>query len=153
MASCDVLALFTTPIHSSIKDFTSTFNGSYEHCGQSNQLHSFESENHRLFQLLAEEMEAKHVGLLFYTKVRWLLGGKCLSRLFELKNEVEIFLRENKNNLHIQFYNEEFAVMLAYLADVFGHLNDMNLSLQGRDVTVSENKDKLAGQTARMGIW
>ena len=41
--------------------------------------------------------------------------------------------------------------MLAYLADVFGHLNDMNLSLQGRDVTVREVKDKLAGVTARMG--
>ena len=42
--------------------------------------------------------------------------------------------------------------MLAYLADVFGHLNDMNLSLQGRDVTISSVKDKLAGLTARMGV-
>ena len=41
-------------------------------------------------------------------------------------------------------------MMLAYLADVFGHLNDMNLSLQGRDVTASH---KLAGLSARMGIW
>ena len=43
--------------------------------------------------------------------------------------------------------------MRAYLADVFGHLNDMNLSLQGRDVTVSDVKDKLAKLTAGMGIW
>ena len=43
--------------------------------------------------------------------------------------------------------------MLAYLADVFGHFNDMNLSLQGRDVTVSDVKAKLAGLTARMGVW
>ena len=80
------------------------------------------------------------MGLLFYVKVRWLSRGKCLSPLYELKNEVEIFLRENKNNLHVQFPNEEFVVMLAYLADVFGHLNDMNLSLQGCDVTVSDVK-------------
>ena len=40
--------------------------------------------------------------------------------------------------------------MLAYLADVFGHLKDINLSLQGRDVTVSH---KLAGLTARREIW
>ena len=33
--------------------------------------------------------------------------------------------------------------MIAYLADVFGQLNDMNLSLQGRDVTVSDVKNKL----------
>ena len=53
----------------------------------------------------------------------------------ELKNEVEIFYR--RNSLYVQFYNIEFVVMLAYLANVFDHLNDMNLSLQGRDVTVS----------------
>ena len=43
--------------------------------------------------------------------------------------------------------------MLAYLADVFGHLNDMILYLQGRDVTVSDVKDKLAGITVRMAVW
>ena len=91
--------------------------------------------------------------LLFYTQVRWLSRGKCLSRLYELKEEVEIFLRENKNSLHVQFHNEEFVVMLAYLADVFSHFNDMNLTLEGRDVTACDVKDKLAGLTARKGIW
>ena len=43
--------------------------------------------------------------------------------------------------------------MLAYLADVFGRLNEMNLSLQGRDVTVSDVQDKFAGLSARMGVW
>ena len=133
MPSCDALALFTTSIHSSIKGFISAVDGSYERCGQSDQLRS-RAKSHRLFQLLAKEMGAQHVGFLFYTKVRWLSRDKCFYRLYELKNEVEIFLRENKNNLHDQFHNEEFVVMLAYLADVFGHLNDMNLFLQGRDV-------------------
>ena len=108
---------------------------------------------HRLFRLLAEEIGAQHVRLLLYTKVRWLTRGKCLSQLYELKNEVKIFFLENKNNLHVQFRNEEFVVMLAYLANVFGHLNDMNLPLQDRDVTVSDVKDKLSGLTARMGVW
>ena len=58
-----------------------------------------------------------------------------------------------KNNIHVHFHNEEFVVMLAYLTDVFSHLNDMNLSLQGRDVTVSNIKDKLVGLTARMKVW
>ena len=43
--------------------------------------------------------------------------------------------------------------MLAHLADAFGHLSDMNLSLQGRDVSVSDVKDKLAWLPARMGVW
>ncbi|CAM1292368.1 Uncharacterised protein r2_g159 [Pycnogonum litorale] len=44
-------------------------------------------------------------------------------------------------------------MMLAYLADVFGRLNEINLSLQGRDVTVIDVQDKLAGLSARMGVW
>ena len=43
--------------------------------------------------------------------------------------------------------------MLACLVVVFGHLNDMNLSLQGCDVTVSDVKDKLAELTTRLGVW
>ena len=46
-----------------------------------------------------------------------------------------------------------FVVMFAYLPNVFSHLNDTKLSLQGRDVTVNDVKDKLAGLTARMGVW
>ena len=44
MASCDVLALFTPPIHSSIKDSIGTFDGSYKRCGQSDQLYFFEEK-------------------------------------------------------------------------------------------------------------
>ena len=97
-------------------------------------------------------MGTKHVRLLFYAKVRWLSRGKCFSRLYELKNEIGIFLQENKNSPHFQFHNKKFVVMLAYLANVFGLLNDMNLSLQGRVVTASDVKNKLAGLTARMGV-
>ena len=41
--------------------------------------------------------------------------------------------------------------MLAYLADVFGHLNDINLS--ARPGCDSDVKDKLAGLTAQIVIW
>ena len=52
-----------------------------------------------------------------------LLRGKCVFHLEEQKSEVKIFLQENKNNRHVQFHNEEFVVMLMYLANVCGHLN------------------------------
>ena len=74
--------------------FSSTFDGSYGRCGQSDQLYLFEGKNHRLFRLLAKEMGAQHVGLFVFTKVRWLPRCKCLSQLYELKNEVKTFLRE-----------------------------------------------------------
>ncbi|KAF2365033.1 HAT C-terminal dimerization domain [Trinorchestia longiramus] len=111
------------------------------------------AKNIRLFQLLANEMGEQHVGLLFNTEVRWLSRGRCLSRLYELRVEVEIFLRVNGNNLHVHFNNDEFVIILAYLGDIFGRFNEMNQYLQGRDVTVSDVQDKLAGLCARMGVW
>ena len=113
------------------------------------------AKNHQLFQILAKEMGPKHLGLLYHTKVRWLSRGKWLwlSPLYALKGEVKTFLLENENNFHVEFRNIEFVVKLAYLAHVFGHLNEMNVCLQGRDVTVSDVQDKLAGLSARMSVW
>ena len=79
-----------------------------------------------------------------------LLSGECFSRLQELKIRLKSFFEKIKTNLHVQFRNEKFVVMLAYLADVFSHLNDMNLYLQTRVVTVSDVKNKLAGLTTQM---
>ena len=111
------------------------------------------AKNLRLFQVLAEEMGAQHMGLLYYTKVRWLSRGKCLTRLYELRAEVDIFLRDNHSNLQVHFDNEDFLIMLAYLPDVFGRLNEINITLQGRDITVSDVQDKLVGLSARMAVW
>ena len=153
MALCDILALFTTPIHSGIKDSTSRLNGSCGRCGESDQFHLFDGKKSPAFLTFGQRNESATCGTLSYTNVHWLSRGKCLSRLYELKNGAEIFLRENKNNLHVQFHNDDFVVMLAYLGDVFNHLNDINLSLQGHNVTISDVKEKLSGLTARIRVW
>ena len=54
MASYDVLALLTTSIHSSIIDSTSTFDGSYGRCGQSDQLHSFAGKKSPAFPTVGQ---------------------------------------------------------------------------------------------------
>ena len=48
--------------------------------------------NTRLFKELCKEMDADHQTLLFYTAVRWLSRGNVLNRVFELKNEIRLFL-------------------------------------------------------------
>ena len=94
MALFDVPALFTTSIPSSIKDSTSTFNGSYGCYGQSDQLHSFEAKNYRLFQLLTKETEVQHVELLFYTKsVGWQERNRSLGCM-NLKMRLKSFFKK-----------------------------------------------------------
>ena len=73
----------------------------------------------RLFQRLCNELGAEHNNLLFYCNARWLLKGKVLLRVYELKNEISIFLKEENHALATTFEDEVFLTQLAYLCDIF----------------------------------
>ena len=73
----------------------------------------------RLFQRLCDELGADHNNLLFYCNARWLSKGKVLSRVYELRNEIFIFLKEENHTLATTFEDEIFLTQLAYLCDIF----------------------------------
>ena len=50
--------------------------------------------NHLLFKVLCDKMGSGHTVLLYHTDIRWLSRGHVLSRVFELYEEIESFLRE-----------------------------------------------------------
>ncbi|GBN96529.1 SCAN domain-containing protein 3 [Araneus ventricosus] len=52
-------------------------------------------KNNRLFKILCDDMDSLHASLLLHPEIRWLSRGKSLIRLFELRNEVGIFLTDN----------------------------------------------------------
>jgi hypothetical protein len=54
-----------------------------------------------------------------------------LSRLFEFRSEVQIFLSDTTSDLSNCFTDEMWLSQLAYLADIFCLLNELNKSLQG----------------------
>ena len=49
-------------------------------------------KNTRLFKMLCEDVGSLHTSLLLHTELRWLSRGKTLTRLFEMKTKVRIFL-------------------------------------------------------------
>ncbi|KAL4113318.1 hypothetical protein QTP88_016965 [Uroleucon formosanum] len=98
----------------------------------------------RLFKKLYEEMGSDHQNLLLHTEIRWLSRGKVLRRLFELRDEVKIFLKEHtKTNLYEWFHDEHFIIKLAYLSDIFNKLNETNSSLQGKETLIFQANDKI----------
>ncbi|KAL6472591.1 hypothetical protein MHYP_G00187790 [Metynnis hypsauchen] len=52
----------------------------------------------RVFSAICEEMGAEHQAVLFHSEARWLSQGKVLSRVFELREEIRMFLVQEHNS-------------------------------------------------------
>jgi hypothetical protein len=94
------------------------------------------SLNHRIFKTFCHQMLAEYEGLLYNTEVRWLSRGQVSKCLFELTAEVSLFLKENENPFLEHFGRKDFIHGLAYLADIFNHMNETHLSIQCPEVTI-----------------
>lgn len=46
-----------------------------------------------------------------------------------------------------------FKIQLAYLVDIFSHLNDLNIGLQGSNVTVVSAKEKMQAFDDKLMLW
>ena len=90
--------------------------------------------NHRIFQSFCEELGKVHTVQQYHTEVRWLSRGSMLSRVYELRSEIFTFLREKGCEEAKYFCSVLFIHILAYLADIFTLLNELNLLLQGKEV-------------------
>ncbi|XP_023242879.1 SCAN domain-containing protein 3-like [Centruroides sculpturatus] len=109
--------------------------------------------NSRLFSNLCKDADSHYTNLLLHAEVRWISRGQSLRRLLLLKDEIEIFLTEQKCDLATYFQNDLWLSKLCYLSDIFEKLNDLNLSLQGKNCNIFTSNDKIESFIKKIKIW
>ncbi|KAI6652489.1 Protein ZBED8-like [Oopsacas minuta] len=88
-------------------------------------------------------MGSEYEVLLYHTEVRWLSRGQILKRLMALRTEVMFFLKEMESPHSEHFNSVEFIHGLAYVADIFGQMNEVNLSIQRPEVYIMDATERL----------
>lgn len=108
--------------------------------------------NCRLFGQLCEAEDSSHRQLLLHTAVRWLSRGKTLQRVFVLREEIRIFLEQQKHCLSVTFSDPVFICRLAVLADIFALANVLNSDMQGKQHFLFEQHDKIKAFIAKLNV-
>ncbi|KAJ7341196.1 hypothetical protein JRQ81_005025, partial [Phrynocephalus forsythii] len=80
--------------------------------------------------LFKEEIGADHTMLLYHTDIRWLSKGCALSKVFQMREEIIQFLPNQNCDLVKDFEKKDVILRLAYLADIFTHMNELNIAVQ-----------------------
>ena len=65
----------------------------------------------------------------------WFSKGNVVACVFELKKELHLFIKKGKKIVD-KFSNNCFLQQLAYLVDMFEHLNILKFKLLGSEMTV-----------------
>nr|XP_034838509.1 zinc finger BED domain-containing protein 5-like [Maniola hyperantus] len=111
----------------------------------------------RLFKKTCEDMKSQHQSLLLHTEVRWLSRGRVLNRLYELRDELKVFLQTLPSPASASYLellrDERWLMRLAYLADIFDKLNTVSSSLQGRMITIFTVSDKVSSLKEKIALW
>jgi len=116
-----------------------------------------------LFQNLCEHED--HQTLLMHTEVRWLSKGNSLIRLAEMWDMVLIFVhhmetqacskkqKDKAEALNSAINNSDTKARIFYLADLFAHVNQLNMTLQGRNANLIDCAEKVRSFLNKLSLW
>lgn len=108
----------------------------------------------RMFSELCKDMEANFTKLLLHAEVRWLSRGKILNRVLALREQLCVFFTEEENPMACKCQDTFWLAKLSYMASIFGHLNKLNVSLQGKGVVdIFTSMGKVNGFKLKVKKW
>ena len=68
---------------------------------------------------------------------------RALLPIYQLTEQIMLFVADKKADLKHHLVSKHWWSKLAYLADVFGHLNMLNTKMQGKNESVLTSRDKM----------
>lgn len=107
---------------------------------------------HRQFKEFLADIEAEYPDIPYHAEVRWLSRGKVLHRFFSLRDEINTFL-EMKGRPEELLRDPKWVSNLAFLSDVTGHLNTLNISLQGENHSVVDLVQTIQAFRKKLILW
>ena len=108
--------------------------------------------NDRQFRALLEEVGNHHPGLISHSNVPWLSRGKVLSRFAACLSEIRTFL-EMKGVKHPELENTGWLLQFHYLVDITGHLNQLNVKMQGIGNTISSLQQAVFAFESKLEVF
>ncbi|XP_026482736.1 zinc finger BED domain-containing protein 5-like [Ctenocephalides felis] len=103
--------------------------------------------NSRLFKVLCDEVGATFNALLY----------NVLSRVYELREEIGLFFENQRTQKGKEYYakikHHIFVLKIAYLADFFTEINNLNISLQGNETNILMLQDKIASFLCKLEFY
>ena len=99
-------------------------------------------KSNRVFHELVREM-GDDVRLVYHSEIRWLSRGRVIERVWKLRDELVVLFNGRENHRAHMIQNLFSLVRLAYLVDIFGMHNVLNITLQRCGIDIFEATSKI----------
>jgi len=89
---------------------------------------------------LLEDLDTEHLDVLYHSRVPWLSLGKVLRRVWELREEIVIFLdmKSIQCDFSTNIVDDEWRLDFKFAIDIMKKLNELNVNLQGNGIFAHE---------------
>ena len=111
--------------------------------------------NHRQFRALLDDLETEHSDVLYHTSVRWLSLGKVLRRVWDLREEIVMFLEMKgiECDFNTNIVNKEWKLDFMFAIEIMEKLNELNVRLQGNCMFAHEMYVHVKSFRAKLSLF